>query len=204
MPGKGKDRDVDSMPGHGRAPLVSRSPSRSGIGRRLWLAGVGVLGIGIVASLLLAGGLFSNEETPEAEREVAPDFTLPTTEGSFTLSEHLGDVVILYFAIPGCPTCSLQAPALGKIQRELENRGVSVVAINVHPLYDLVDWSGYWRGLGASDVLWAQDINRTYVSYGHVVGAGSTVIIDREGRISYRHAGPTLYPALRAEVDRVL
>ena len=65
------------------------------------MGGLGILGLGIVASVLLAGGLFSSGETPEAEREVAPDFTLPTTEGTFTLSEQTGNVVILYFAIPG-------------------------------------------------------------------------------------------------------
>ena len=185
-------------------PQVNRPRSRPGIRRRLWMGALGILGLGIGASVLLAGGLFSSGETPEAEREVAPDFTVPTTEGTFTLSEQTGNVVVLYFAIPGCPTCVLEAPALARIQRELGNLGVKVVAINVNPLFDLGQWRNSWKRLGAGDVLWAQDINRIYITYGHVIGRGSTVIIDREGRISYRDSGPTLYPTLRAEMDKVL
>ncbi len=40
--------------------------------------------------------------------DIAPDFTLPTDEGFFTLSEHRGTRVILYFypaaMTPGCTT----------------------------------------------------------------------------------------------------
>lgn len=33
--------------------------------------------------------------------ELAPDFALPTTDGSFRLSHHRGDVVVLNFLAPG-------------------------------------------------------------------------------------------------------
>lgn len=46
--------------------------------------------------------------TQLAQGDVAPDFTLPTDEGTFTLSEHRGKNVIVYFypaaMTPGCTT----------------------------------------------------------------------------------------------------
>lgn len=95
-------------------------------------------------------------------------------------------------------------PALGRIQRELGDRGVKVVAINILPLYTLDQWKDYWvEGLGGEEVLWAQDTNRSAQSIG-VVTTGTSIIVGREGRISYRHVGFATYETLRAEVDKVL
>ncbi|MBN2177674.1 MAG: thioredoxin-dependent thiol peroxidase [Demequinaceae bacterium] len=61
----------------------------------------------------------------------APDFTLPTDEGTFTLSEHRGSRVILYFypkaMTPGCTTqaCDFR-DNLGSLARA----GFTVVGIS--------------------------------------------------------------------------
>ena len=55
----------------------------------------------------------------------------------------------------------------------------------------------------AQDVLWAQDTSRTAITF-RAVALGTTIVIDRKGRISYHDAGPTSYVTLRAEVDKVL
>lgn len=33
--------------------------------------------------------------------ETIPDFTIETLDGNFTLSEHLGKTVVLFFSFPG-------------------------------------------------------------------------------------------------------
>ncbi len=74
-------------------------------------------------------------------------------------------------------------------------------------MYDTIplqDWKRYWRGLGAGDVLWAQDLGGNAVSSFNVTALGTTIIIDREGRMVYRDAGATSYERLREEVERAL
>jgi len=70
-----------------------------------------------------------------ARGDVAPDFTLPTADGgSFTLSEHLGTGVIVYFypaaMTPGCTT---QACDFRDSLTSLQAAGYTVVGISADP-----------------------------------------------------------------------
>ncbi len=79
-----------------------------------------------------------------------------------------------------------------------------VVAINIASWGSLEDWRKYWRSKGASDVIWAEDREREVVRLLQVVSSGTTIIIGRQGHISYRDDGATPYNTLRAEVENVL
>jgi peroxiredoxin Q/BCP len=63
--------------------------------------------------------------------DIAPDFTLPTDEGTFTLSEHRGTRVIVYFypaaMTPGCTT---QACDFRDNLSSLTRAGFTVVGIS--------------------------------------------------------------------------
>ena len=62
----------------------------------------------------------------------APDFTLPTMEGSqFSLSEALarGPVVAAFFKI-SCPTCQYAFPFLQRIYEAHGHKGVTIVGIS--------------------------------------------------------------------------
>jgi hypothetical protein len=83
-------------------------------------------------------------------------------------------------------------------------RGVKVVAINTQPSYNLQYWKTFWKSLGAGDVLWAQDTDYRAIAAYNAVTLGTTIIIDRQGRIAYRDGGATSYDKLRAEVEKVL
>ena len=91
--------DVDNLPISGRAPNVHLRPSKSGISRRLGIWGFVIIGLGIVSFMLVPGELFTNNDEI-LKREVAPDFTLPTTDGIFTLSDYKGKVIVLYYSFP--------------------------------------------------------------------------------------------------------
>ena len=82
--------------------------------------------------------------------------------------------------------------------------GVEVVAINTQPFYGLQDWSIFWKNLGAGDVIWAQDTGNKAITAYNALTLGTTIIIDREGRIAYRDGGATSYAKLRDEVEKVL
>jgi len=86
----------------------------------------------------------------------------------------------------------------------MADSGVEVVAINTQPFYNLQYWKTFWRSLGAGDVLWAQDSDYSAIAAYNVLNLGTTIIINRQGRIIYRDGGVTSYNKLRAEVEKAL
>ena len=78
------------------------------------------------------------------------------------------------------------------------------MAINTAPFSTLEDWKDFWKSTGAADVTWATDVKGRLVQLFKVYSLGTTIIIDREGRIAYRDDGATPYEVLRAEVEQIL
>ena len=93
---------------------------------------------------------------------------------------------------------------MGRIQQEFGDLGLSVVAINIAPFSSLDDWKEFWKSLDAADVTWATDAKGELVQQFKVYSLGTTIIIDRQGRISYRDDGATPYEILRTEVEKIL
>lgn len=73
------------------------------------------------------------------------------------------------------------------------------------PLISIEDWKEFWKSKDAGDVTWAQvDTEGELLQQFRVFRLGTTVIINREGHISYRDDGATPYEVLRAEVKKIL
>ncbi len=81
---------------------------------------------------------------------------------------------------------------------------MSVVAVNIEPWSPLEEWIAYWRSKGANDVMWATDTDQSVVRALQVRTLGTTIIIGRDGRMSYRDDGATPYEVLKTEVLKVL
>ena len=79
-----------------------------------------------------------------------------------------------------------------------------MVAINTAPFASLEDWKGFWESKGAADVTWATDSDGRLVKLFKVFSLGTTIIIDRHGRISYRDDGATPYRILESQVKSLL
>ena len=71
-------------------------------------------------------------------------------------------------------------------------------------LYSLEEWVGFWKGTGAGDVLWGQDVNDTSVRDYQLVALGTEVLVDRQGRVAFRSDGAAGYKKLRSEIEKVL
>ena len=78
------------------------------------------------------------------------------------------------------------------------------MAINTAAFSSLQDWKDFWKSKKAADVTWATDAEGRLVQLFKVYSLGTTIIIDREGRITYRDDGATLYKILKAQVESVL
>lgn len=84
------------------------------------------------------------------------------------------------------------------------DQGVRVVAINTAPWSGLPEWQDFWISKGGGEVIWATDRDQRLVRLLQVRSLGTTIIIDRQGRLSYRDDGATPYSTLRREVDDLL
>ncbi len=68
----------------------------------------------------------------------------------------------------------------------------------------MAEWTAYWRSKGAGDVTWAVDEDLSVVREFRVLTLGTTIIIDRQGVVSYRDDGATPYEKLRSEIEDIL
>ena len=93
---------------------------------------------------------------------------------------------------------------MGRIQQEFGDQGLTVVAVNTVSYSSMEDWKQFWKSKGAADVTWANDANGELVRQFRVFSLGTTVIIDKEGHITYRDDSATPYDVLRSEVIEVL
>ena len=79
-----------------------------------------------------------------------------------------------------------------------------MVAVNTAPFSSLEDWREFWKSKGAADVTWANDADGRLVQLFQVYSLGTTIIIDRQGHISYRDDGATPYRILKSQVEALL
>lgn len=90
----------------------------------------------ILLALLMIGvvgwGIYQRNQT-QPESGEAPDFTLPLigAEGTFTLSDHRGEVVVINFWGSWCEPCKLEAPMLQRTYELYKDRGVLFVGVAV-------------------------------------------------------------------------
>ncbi len=154
----------------------------------------------LVAWLALSQPWIGNQ----SPKTPAADFAATKGQGSrFSLDDHAGNIVVVYFAFPGGPTCSLEAPALGRIQEEFVHKDVMVFAINIESGISLNQWREYWKGIGAADVLWATDEDHSVTRKLGVTSTGTTIIVDRNSRIVFRDSGATTYETLRDAILKI-
>ena len=120
--------------------------------------------------------------------ESAPNFTLTTLEGQpVSLSDYSGKVVLVNFWATWCPSCVSEMPDYEQVFQEKTPEFV-VLGVNLQESGGHVQQ--YASGLGLTfPVLLDEDGNVTTRQY-QVTGMPGSFIIDRQGKIFYRHVGP--------------
>lgn len=136
-----------------------------------------------------------------------PDFALPPVEGAergLETADLKGAVQLVNVWASWCIPCRVEHPVLMRLARE---RGVPIHGINYKDAP--ADAAAYLREHGNPYAgLGADRDGRAGIEWG-VYGVPETYVVDREGRIRYRHVGPimpqdleaTILPILR-ELDR--
>jgi peroxiredoxin Q/BCP len=127
-------------------------------------------------------------KTPRVGEE-APDFELPGTDGTFTLSEHRGERVVLLF-YPGDNTivCTKQFCSYRDRAEDFASLNASVVGISSQ---DLASHEGFASKYSLNVPLLADVDNavaKQYSAFSQRLGTKRAVIvIDEQGVVRHRH-----------------
>ena len=180
-------------------------PVRAVIRESLTRAGRGLRRYGLWGVVLLIGALLWQDMQPDVtvaeSGPVAPDFTLEQMNGdTFRLSEHRGTVVVLNIWATWCDPCHTEAPGFVELQNEFAGE-VTFVGLSVddagfaavRPFARTYDLN--YPQLASQSVAWEK--------YGRSRAVPRTFVIDRQGRIRYRHTGLLLKGRLKIVLDEL-
>ena len=132
----------------------------------------------------------------------APAFSFTLFDGTVLRLETLrGKVVFLNFWASWCPPCRAEARMLEAAWRGYGGRDVVFLGINIQDTEEAAR-----RFVEEFDVTYPNGMDpgsKIAIDYG-VWGLPETFIIDREGRITYKHVGALGVDTVTAKVDEAL
>jgi cytochrome c biogenesis protein CcmG/thiol:disulfide interchange protein DsbE len=117
---------------------------------------------------------------------LAPSFTLPARKGSVALDSLRGRVVLLDFWASWCGPCRESFPWMADLQRRLDAKGLTVVAVNLDKSRGLAD-EFLARHPAAFAVAFDPE-GRTADAFG-VRAMPTSLLLGRDGVIVATHAG---------------
>ncbi len=130
--------------------------------------------------------------------ELAPNFTLSTPDGqAVSLAEYEGKVVLVNFWATWCPSCITEMPDYEQVYQQHSSEFV-VLGINLQEGANHV--RQYSAGLGLTFPVLLDDDGQVTTRQYQVTGMPGSFIIDREGKIFYRHVGPMSKETLTAKL----
>jgi len=125
---------------------------------------------------------------PQEENSPAPDFALADLAGKpLRLADFKGRLLLLNFWATWCPPCRAEIPDFISSYKEFREQGLAIVGISVDQLApaELKTWVAK-AGINYPVALVNEQILSDYRP-GDLIP--TTILIDRAGRIRYRHVG---------------
>ena len=142
----------------------------------------------LILAVALILGANSPSLTAQEENTPAPGFTLKDLKGNLvSLSDYKGKILVLNFWATWCTPCRDEIPDFIDVYQDLKSKGFEILGLSVDRL--------------SPDKLsaWAESIGINYplaVATGKILRdyhpgeyIPATIVIDKYGRIRYRHVG---------------
>lgn len=158
----------------------------------------------IAVSFLLLTIVFALGADPVVGKEKAQNFTLVDINGEqFSLSDHLGKVVLLDFFATWCGPCILENEHLKGLYNEYSPDQLVILSISVDPDTDTVQVLQNFAQ--QNEMTWTVARDTDNVAYRYSVSPiPHLVIVDAEGYKRHSHIGLTAELTLRSEIDSLL
>jgi cytochrome c biogenesis protein CcmG, thiol:disulfide interchange protein DsbE len=171
---------------------------------------IAVLAAVVALVALLAYGLASNEPDRGLEeslasggREPAPEIELPNLDGEGTgsLADYRGQVVVLNFWASWCDPCRDESPLLQRWHERLEEDDAVVLGVDVQDVdADALD---FIEEYGLTYPMLRDGPGDTRDELG-IIGLPETFVIDRQGRVAAVRRGPVDDEFMREQVVPLL
>jgi cytochrome c biogenesis protein CcmG/thiol:disulfide interchange protein DsbE len=144
-----------------------------------------------------------DEQLAAGDRVEAPVRDLPVlgSEGTGSLADHAGKVVVLNVWASWCPPCVSEMPLLQRTHERISDRGGVVLGIDTQDAQE--DALKFLREKDI-DFPSLRDREREYGRDLGVSGYPETFLIDREGRIAALRRGPVTQAWLDEHLDPLL
>ena len=159
--------------------------------------------VGPLLAILAYGFTRDPKEIPSPlVAKPAPSFTLTLFDGRrLSLQELRGKVVFLNFWASWCPPCRAEARTLEAAWHKYEAHDVVFLGIDIQDTEE--DARAFLKEFGITYPNGRDASGKIAIDYG-VWGIPETFIIDREGRITYKHVGGIGWPTVTAKLDEAL
>jgi len=117
----------------------------------------------------------------------APDFTLKSNSGeNLRLSEFRGEVVMINFWASWCGPCRQEMPLLDELYTQYHPLGFTILGVNVEENPNKARWM--LKNIPVKFPVLFDNRSKVSKLY-NVMTMPSTVLVDRNGTIRYRHEG---------------
>jgi thiol-disulfide isomerase/thioredoxin len=140
----------------------------------------------LVVTALTAAGCSSSHHV--ASRKAAANFSLSDASGSaLSLANYRGRVVLLNFWATWCGPCKVEIPWFIEFSKKYEGNGLTVVGVSM----DDDGWKSVKPYITEKKMNYPVVIGNALLAkaYEDVDSLPTTFIIDRSGRIAFKHTG---------------
>ncbi|MDD5170544.1 MAG: TlpA disulfide reductase family protein [Syntrophales bacterium] len=156
----------------------------------------------LMSGLLFILGCSDNATTPPAAMEAAPDFNMALFGGGdFQLSAQKGKVVVINFFASWCVSCGKETPVIEIISHKYSPQNVVFLAIAVDDTEKKA--KAFMQKMGMTIPAGLDKTGKIKEDYG-IYGMPTTFFIDKNGKVSYSHAGIVTEELLKHEIDKLL
>ncbi len=156
----------------------------------------------LMSSLLLIMGCSDNTTGPPAAMDSAPNFNMALFDGGdFQLSAQKGKVVVINFFASWCVSCGKETPVIEIISHKYSPQTVVFLAIAVDDTEKKA--KAFMQKMGMTIPAGLDKTGKIKEDYG-IYGMPTTFFIDKNGKVSYSHAGIVTEELLKHEIDKLL
>jgi len=165
--------------------------------------------VALLGAVLLRAGEDPSAETHGHHPHALPAFAAPTLDGdTIALADLRGSVILVNLWATWCRPCVRELPSLERLERDLEDEGLRVLAVNVDRLPEdraAAEVGRFLEAHGIDLTVLLDPRGRSEELFGSL-GLPTTVVVDRQGGLAYRRLGEGRWdePPLRDHVVAAL